>query len=216
MKAMSAKTRNILRMSDGSYFDGNLSKDDAGSPVIRVHSDASYNANREEGHQGGYVGMAFCIELADDAADDVTPVYAYATDSRPINYSSTVAELRGIVFALSRLKMHNIEIICDNTDAVNVSNYIFHGGKASDFDVNDELMREIVNLERFKHRNIVARWERGHGANPYNHAVNRLARLARRMKERDRNQVYAEYKIREMKREFIKMRSGDHYLVRSA
>lgn len=213
---MSVKTRNILRMSDGSYFDGNLSKDDAGSPLVRVHSDASYNAHREEGHQGGYVGMAFCVELADDAAEDTIPVYAYGTDSNPTNYSSTVAELRGIVFALSRLDMHNIEIICDNTDAVNVANYIFHGGKAADFDVNDKLMREIVKLERFKHRNIVARWERGHGANPYNAAVNRLARLARRVKEKNRDGVYVDFKIREMKREFVKMRSGDHYLVRTA
>jgi ribonuclease HI len=212
---MSVKMGNMLRMSDGSYFDGNLSKDDAGYPLVRVHSDASYNANREEGHQGGFVGMAFCVELANDAADDTIPFYAYATDTNPINYSSTVAELRGIVFALSRLKMHNIEIICDNTDAVNVSNYIFSGGKASDFDVNEDLMREIVKLERFKRRNIVARWERGHGANPYNHAVNRLARLARRVKERDRDDVYVGYKIREMKREFVKMRSGDHFLVRS-
>ena len=212
---MPAKMRNSLLMSDGSYFVGNLSKDDAGSQLIRVHSDASYNASREEGHQGGFVGMAFCIELADDAAEDATPVYAFATDTNSINYSSTAAELRGIVFALSRLKMHNIEILCDNTDAVNVSNYIFNGGKATDFDVNDDLMREIVKLERFKNRNIIARWERGHSANPYNHAVNRLARLARRVKERDRNEVYVEFKVREMKREFVKMRSGDHYLVRS-
>jgi ribonuclease HI len=160
--------------------------------------------------------MAFCVELADDAAEATIPVYAYGTDSHPTNYSSTVAELRGIVFALSRLDMHNIEIICDNTDAVNVANYIFHGGKASDFDVNDKLMREIVKLERFKHRNIVARWERGHGANPYNAAVNRLARLARRVKENNRDDVYVDFKIREMKREFVKMRSGDHYLVRTA
>lgn len=212
---MSAKVRNILRMSDGSYFDGNLSKDDTGYPLVRVHSDASYNAHREEGHQGGFVGFAFCIELADDASDDTIPVFAFATDTNSINYSSTVAELRGIVFAISRLKMHNIEIICDNIDAVNVSNYIFHGGKASDFDVNDDLMREIVKLERFRSRNIVARWERGHSANPYNHAVNMLARLARRVKEQERDQVYIDFKVREMKREFVKMRSGDHYLVRS-
>ena len=210
---MSVQMRNVLRMSDGSYFDGNLSKDDAGSPLVRVHSDASYNAHREAGHQGGYVGMAFCVELADDASYDTIPVYAYATDKNPTNYSSTVAELRGIVFALSRLDMHNIEIICDNTDAVNVANYIFHGGRAADFDVNDNLMREIVKLERFKHRNIVARWERGHGPNPYNAAVNRLARLARRIKEKDRDQVYVDFKIREMEREFVKMRSGNHVLV---
>lgn len=209
-------------MTNGTWFQEiNVEITSQTQPAMRVHTDASYNSNKILGHQGGIVGMGWCIELSDDAPADSIPNFGYSTDTRPLNSSSAVAELRGMVFALQSLPndIRDVQLVCDNKDSVRLANYILSGGSPDDFNVNAEIMRELRRLSyNFQDMGITAVWQRGHSSNnPYNHMVNCLARTARRIAERSALapreadvQIYTGFKEREISRTFIQMRSGEH------
>lgn len=154
--------------------------------TVRIHSDASFNnqASLGLGSRKNVIGYGYCVELAPYAPKTSLPAYGYGSVIKNVNNCSATAELIGIVGALRETGLReNVEIICDNRDAVNIANHIFKGEKASWFQTNYVLRGVLQDLEEFAGAGITARWVRGHNGDIYNHAVNMLARLARKTVE---------------------------------
>lgn len=160
--------------------------------TVRIHSDASFNnqASLGLGSRKNVIGYGYCVELAPYAPKTSLPAYGYGSVIQNVNNCSATAELIGIVGALRETGLRdNVEIICDNRDAVNIANHIFKGEKASRFQTNYVLRGVLKDLEEFAGAGITARWVRGHNGDIYNHAVNMLARLARKTVE-DGNEMW--------------------------
>ena len=155
--------------------------------TVRIHSDASFNnqASLGLGSRKNVIGYGYCVELAPYAPKTSLPAYGYGSVIQNVNNCSATAELIGIVGALRETGLRdNVEIICDNRDAVNIANHIFKGEKASWFQTNYVLRGVLQDLEEVAGAGITARWVRGHNGDIYNHAVNMLARLARKTVEK--------------------------------
>lgn len=166
--------------------------------TVRIHSDASFDNQgevnrRKERH---IIGYGYCIELSPFAPKNAMPAYGLGTFVKNVNYCSATAELLGILHALRETGLErDLEILCDNQDAINVMNHVFLGYKASDFQVNPGLRAVIKEIEFYRDRNITARWVRGHAGNLYNHAVDELARIARKTREKATQEHYVARRI---------------------
>lgn len=176
--------------------------------TVRIHCDASFNnqASLGLGSRKNIIGFGYCVELAPYAPKSAIPAYGYGAVTKDVNNCSATAELIGIVGALKETGLRdNIEIICDNRDAVNIANHIFKGEKASRFQTNYVLRGVLEELQEFAGQGITARWVRGHNGDMYNHAVNMLARLARKTVEDGNEMWYAIRKETNMLNSFRQM-----------
>ena len=176
--------------------------------AVRVHSDASFNnqAFRGLGSSRHFVGYGYCVELAPYAAGEAVPAYGYDAVEQNVNNCSLTAELIGVLGMLRATGLRdNVEIVCDNRDAVNVLNHMFAGEPVKNFQTNVVLRNVLRELEEFADCDMSARWVRGHNGDMYNHAVNMLARLARKTAEQGRPMQDATYKETNMLATFKRM-----------
>lgn len=158
-----------------------------GEYTVRVHSDASFNnqGHLSEAGKDYLIGYGYCVELAPYAPQSTIPAYGYGTVDMEIYDCSTSAELLGVIASLKETGLdENVEIVCDNKDAVTIANLVFTGTTLADFEVNEVMSGIITELEAYAHRGLTARWVRGHDGDLYNHAVNSLARMARKTVKR--------------------------------
>lgn len=166
--------------------------------TVRLHSDVSFDnqgetKRRKERH---IIGYGYCIELSPFAPVGALPAYGLGTFVRNVNYCSATAELMGILHALRETELdRDLEILCDNRDAINILSHVFIGHRASEFQVTHGLREVIRQFEPYKDRNITARWVRGHAGNLYNHAVDELARIARKTREKATQEHYIARRI---------------------
>lgn len=179
--------------------------------AVRVHCDASFNSQyyRGFGSAKRLVGFGYCIELAPYAPADTIPAYGYDVVEQYVNKCSMTAELIGVVGMLRATGLRdNVEIICDNSAAVNILNHIFQGENVEKFETNVILRNVLREVAEFADCDMSARWVRGHDGNMYNHASNMLARLARRTAERGYPMSEAAYKETNMLTTFKRMNAG--------
>lgn len=176
--------------------------------AVRVHSDASFNnqAFLGLGSSRHFVGFGYCVELAPYADADAVPAYGYDAREQNVNNCSLTAELIGVLGMLHATGLRdNVEIVCDNRDAVNILNHLFSGEPAKNFQTNVVLRNVLRELEEFAGYDISARWVRGHNGDMYNHAANMLARLARKTAEQGRPMQDATHKETNMLATFKRM-----------
>lgn len=181
---------NSIRLADGNFFPSKVEPTHLKKHKVsrrRVHTDASLNTQAEKNLDT--VGYSHCYEVKNPETD--VPEFNHGTAKVPHNNSSLIAELLGMLFVLEKAKKaDNLEIFCDNMDAVDLFNYVLKGKKATNVLANPSIMRILKKLEKYQGRNICATWERGHSGNPYNSLADHLARMGRRMKQQELNSYY--------------------------
>lgn len=175
--------------------------------TVTLHSDASMKSNSRQSHTFlPVIGYGYCVELPSFSSNEMEPAYGNGAVVQDVNNSSAIAELIGILHALRETGLNeNVEIVCDNTNAVDIANHVFSGVPAKKFETNRQMTVVLRELEEFADLGITARWVRGHAGNKYNHAVNMLARSARRQFEQDRAARYNIRQNRQMLNTFKQM-----------
>lgn len=183
---------NSIRMANGSYFPATVEPTHLKKHKVRrrrVHTDASLNTQSDKNLD--VVGYSYCYEVKNPVND--VPEFNHGTAVVPHNNSSLIAELLGMVFVLETAKKpDNLEILCDNMDAVDLFNYVIKGNPVANLNANSAIVKALRKLEKYQGRNICARWEKGHAGNPYNSLADHLARMGRRMKQQRLNHYYRE------------------------
>lgn len=171
--------------------------------TLRMHSDMSFNPDAKQ----PYIGYGFCLELPEYSAKHAIPAYGYGIVEKDTNSCSVTGELWGVIRSMQDTGIfENLEIVCDNNSTVAIINYLSSGqAKPNHFTVN-RILREAMDVfVEMTNPTITANEITGHNGNPYNHAANMLARLARRGHENNDPDWYIVKREANMRSSFVRM-----------
>lgn len=171
--------------------------------TVKMHTDMSFNRHSPISR----FGYGYCLELPKYSPKTALPAYGYGVVEKEINRCSVTGELWGVIHSIQDTGItENLEILCDNNGTVAIINYLSRGNvKPNHFTVNPVLKEAINAFADLMNPTITACDVDGHNGNPYNHAANMLARLARRGHERNDPEWYIVQREANMKSSFLRM-----------
>lgn len=171
--------RNVIKFR--GQFLKPLPVQERDSFVTRLYSDASFDTQSKDTTKHNIIGYGYCVQLLDYMSPNAIPAYGYGVVRQNINSCSTTAELLGIIYSMRDTGLSsNVEIVCDNIDAVNIINHLSQGYERRFFHGSHIMLDALDEINDIVDESITARWVKGHSQDDYNNTVNMLARLARK------------------------------------